>query len=133
MAEWSNAAVLKTVDCNRSGGSNPSLSAFARRSFNEGGLFYEVVSSFLSFPVRATADNVRFSLNLYLYFSAMWYYVYILELNNKKHYVGCTINMEERLSRHLKGYVPSTKPYRPLKLVWCCSFTDRYKAYQFEK
>ena len=27
MAEWSIAAVLKTVDCNRSGGSNPSLSA----------------------------------------------------------------------------------------------------------
>ena len=32
MAERSIAAVLKTVDCNRSGGSNPSLSAFARRS-----------------------------------------------------------------------------------------------------
>jgi hypothetical protein len=27
MAERSNAAVLKTVDCQRSGGSNPSLSA----------------------------------------------------------------------------------------------------------
>ena len=27
LAEWSNAAVLKTVDCHRSGGSNPSLSA----------------------------------------------------------------------------------------------------------
>jgi hypothetical protein len=27
MAERSNAAVLKTVDCYRSGGSNPSLSA----------------------------------------------------------------------------------------------------------
>jgi hypothetical protein len=27
MAEWSIAAVLKTVDCQRSGGSNPSLSA----------------------------------------------------------------------------------------------------------
>ena len=27
MAEWSNAAVLKTVDCYRSGGSNPSFSA----------------------------------------------------------------------------------------------------------
>lgn len=27
MAEWSNAAVLKTVNCNRFGGSNPSLSA----------------------------------------------------------------------------------------------------------
>jgi len=27
MAEWSIATVLKTVDCYRSGGSNPSLSA----------------------------------------------------------------------------------------------------------
>lgn len=27
LAEWSIAAVLKTVDCHRSGGSNPSLSA----------------------------------------------------------------------------------------------------------
>jgi hypothetical protein len=27
MAEWSIAAVLKTADCQRSGGSNPSLSA----------------------------------------------------------------------------------------------------------
>jgi hypothetical protein len=27
MAEWSIAMVLKTIDCNRSGGSNPSLSA----------------------------------------------------------------------------------------------------------
>lgn len=32
MAEWSNAAVLKTVDCQRSGGSNPSLSAQAEKS-----------------------------------------------------------------------------------------------------
>ncbi len=27
LAEWSNAAVLKTVNCHRFGGSNPSLSA----------------------------------------------------------------------------------------------------------
>jgi hypothetical protein len=40
MAERSNAAVLKTVDCQRSGGSNPSLSASARRSFSEDGFFY---------------------------------------------------------------------------------------------
>ena len=32
MAEWSNAAVLKTVDLNGSGGSNPSLSAKKRRN-----------------------------------------------------------------------------------------------------
>jgi hypothetical protein len=31
MAEWSIAAVLKTVDCKRSGGSNPSLSAKEKR------------------------------------------------------------------------------------------------------
>ena len=33
LAERSNAAVLKTVDCNRSGGSNPSLSAIPRSDF----------------------------------------------------------------------------------------------------
>jgi hypothetical protein len=35
MAEWSIAAVLKTVEGNTSGGSNPSFSAFAGRSFSE--------------------------------------------------------------------------------------------------
>jgi hypothetical protein len=43
MSERFNEAVLKTVEGNTSGGSNPSLSAFARRSSNEvqseGGLF----------------------------------------------------------------------------------------------
>jgi hypothetical protein len=33
LAEWSIAAVLKTVDCNRSGGSNPSLSTEESQSF----------------------------------------------------------------------------------------------------
>jgi hypothetical protein len=38
LAEWSIAAVLKTVDCNRSGGSNPSLSA--KQMFPpDGGIF----------------------------------------------------------------------------------------------
>jgi hypothetical protein len=31
MSEWSIETVLKTVDCNRSGGSNPSLSAEIER------------------------------------------------------------------------------------------------------
>jgi hypothetical protein len=47
MAEWSIATVLKTVDCNRSGGSNPSLSAEYNnktfktlfKSFKQGFLF----------------------------------------------------------------------------------------------
>ena len=37
LAERSNAAVLKTVDCNRSGGSNPSLSAETKSSGLHGG------------------------------------------------------------------------------------------------
>ena len=44
MAEWSIAAVLKTVEGHTSGGSNPSSSAFARQSFNDGGLFYAIIS-----------------------------------------------------------------------------------------
>ena|GEM_PF-1804243 len=40
MAEWSIAAVLKTVDCNRSGGSNPSLSAIIPESLNFQGLLF---------------------------------------------------------------------------------------------
>jgi putative endonuclease len=67
------------------------------------------------------------------YLDAMWYYVYILELNNGKHYVGCTINVKERFTRHKKGYVSSTKHHLPAKLLWCCSFSDRYKAYEFER
>jgi len=62
----------------------------------------------------------------------MWYYVYIVELSGGKHYVGCTINLKERIARHKKGNVLATKPYLPVKLVWCCSFPDRYKAYVFE-
>ncbi|HCN84644.1 MAG TPA: excinuclease ABC subunit C [Sphingobacteriaceae bacterium] len=63
----------------------------------------------------------------------MWFYVYILELSNRKHYVGCTANIKKRYARHSKGCVTSTKPFLPLKLIWCCSFRDRYKAYAFER
>ena len=35
LAEWSNAAVLKTVDLNGSGGSNPSLSANEQKKWRQ--------------------------------------------------------------------------------------------------
>ena len=47
----------------------------------------------------------------------MWFYVYILELNNGKRYVGFTVNVKERYTRHTKGYVPATKPHLPVKLI----------------
>jgi hypothetical protein len=40
MAERSNAAVLKTVDCNRSGGSNPSFSAEKIKAPVNAGVFH---------------------------------------------------------------------------------------------
>ena len=50
MAERSNAAVLKTVDCYRSGGSNPSLSAESCKS-NIYGFFYAVYVCILKIEV----------------------------------------------------------------------------------
>ena len=44
MAEWSIAAVLKTVDLQGSGGSNPSLSAPFLRNFH----FHDFIGSFTS-------------------------------------------------------------------------------------
>ena len=40
VAEWSNAAVLKTVDLHGSGGSNPSLSAKQKPNHPVGLLFF---------------------------------------------------------------------------------------------
>ena len=44
MAERSIAAVLKTVDCNRSGGSNPSFSAENESLRSTWGFFFEIDS-----------------------------------------------------------------------------------------
>ncbi len=62
----------------------------------------------------------------------MWY-VYVLLCSNGNYYKGCTNNITERLERHQKGWVESTKDIRPLTLVFYSAFTDRNKAYQFEQ
>ena len=46
MAERSIAAVLKTVDCNRSGGSNPSLSARLETKISQNAVNINVYSVF---------------------------------------------------------------------------------------
>lgn len=48
LAEWSNAAVLKTVDLNGSGGSNPSLSAEKKEIFNLNISFFFIFAKFAS-------------------------------------------------------------------------------------
>lgn len=61
------------------------------------------------------------------------YYVYVLHCNNGDYYKGCTNNIEGRLERHQKGWVDATKDLRPLQLITYIVFTDKYKAYKFEK
>lgn len=59
--------------------------------------------------------------------------VYILKANDQSHNVGCTSNFAERLTRHQKGQVTSTQYRLPLALVTKIEFTDKYKAFEFEK
>ena len=58
MAEWSNAAVLKTVDLNGSGGSNPSLSASKLKLSALRWAFFVHVRQELA-PVRTCAEKAQ--------------------------------------------------------------------------
>ena len=59
--------------------------------------------------------------------------VYILLCSDNSNYVGCTNNLDNRLNRHNKGQVLSTKRRLPVKLITYIVFNDKYKAYHFEK
>jgi predicted GIY-YIG superfamily endonuclease len=63
----------------------------------------------------------------------MIYNVYILKCADNHPYIGCTDNLEKRLERHLKGYVPATKNRLPVELIVSINFQDKYKAFEFEK
>ena len=60
-------------------------------------------------------------------------FVYILKCTKNTYYTGCTSNLENRLKSHNKGQVHYTKDKLPLELVTYIAFSDKYKAYQFEK
>ena len=71
MAEWSNAAVLKTVDLNGSGGSNPSLSANKLKLSALRWAFFVHVRQELA-PVRTCTEKAQkagrpLSFNLFRY------------------------------------------------------------------
>lgn len=47
------------------------------------------------------------------------YVMYILQsVKTGKYYIGCTKNLKKRLYKHNSGSVPSTKAYRPWKIVY---------------
>ncbi len=105
MAEWSIAAVLKTVEPKGSGGSNPSLSAETSLIFEAG-----------------------FLLNF------MEYFVYaISSLYRNYIYVGLTSNITNRFHRHNSGYEKTTKPYAPFELIYTERCKDRKEAREREK
>ncbi len=55
------------------------------------------------------------------------YKVYILKSQiYSRHYIGHTDNINNRLIRHNKGYVKSTKNYRP----WNILYTEEFKTKQ---
>ena len=62
----------------------------------------------------------------------LWF-VYILKCSNGELYTGCTNNLEDRIKRHNLGQVITTKNILPVELVTYIAFTDKYKAYDFEK
>ncbi len=62
----------------------------------------------------------------------MWY-VYILKCCDDSFYSGCTNNLDERLKRHRERKVHYTKDKLPVKLMTYIAFSEKYKAFQFEK
>ena len=61
------------------------------------------------------------------------HFVYILKCANDSYYVGCTKNLKDRIDRHSKGQIQSTKNRLPVAIVHLSIFQDRFKAFNFEK
>ncbi len=60
------------------------------------------------------------------------YYVYNLKCRDG-FYTGCTDNLKDRIDRHQKGYISSTRNRLPIKLISYFAFQDKYTAFNFEK
>ena len=95
--------------------------------------------------LRASADTVHmyfgcYKCDIFMYFVLiskpcliiMWF-VYILRCSDNSRYTGCTNNLENRVVRHGKGQIHYTRDKLPVKLISYTAFTDKYKAYSFER
>lgn len=62
------------------------------------------------------------------------YYVYVLlSLKDSGIYTGCTNNLQRRLRQHNNGLTYSTKPRRPLKLIYFEAYLYKEDAFLREK
>ena len=62
----------------------------------------------------------------------MWI-VYILKCADGHYYIGFTSDVEKRLQRHQAGQVDATKGRLPVSLETYVVFSDKQKAYDFER
>ena len=53
-------------------------------------------------------------------------------IDPKRHYTGCTTDLQERLIKHNKGDVPHTSKYRPWRIETAIRFSSKEKARAFE-
>ncbi|MEI6498908.1 MAG: GIY-YIG nuclease family protein [bacterium] len=58
----------------------------------------------------------------------MKYYVYMLENDRKRHYVGITTDTKRRLIEHNTGSAKSTRPFGPWKMIYTEEFDTRQDA-----
>lgn len=64
----------------------------------------------------------------------MSYYVYtLLSLKDRQFYTGLTTNLRRRLNEHARGFVFSTRPRRPLKLIHYEYYLDESDAIARER
>lgn len=58
--------------------------------------------------------------------------LYILQTHKGGYYVGSTLDLDDRLRRHARGMVRSTRALRPIQLVYQESFPSRGEAQRRE-
>jgi len=64
----------------------------------------------------------------------MYYYIYVLKSEKDGNlYTGYTSDLKQRLEKHNKGAVPSTKQRRPLKLIYFEGCLNQQDAIHREK
>ena len=61
------------------------------------------------------------------------YAVYILKCCDNTFYTGFTTNIEQRFKTHQQGNVKYTSTRLPLEIVHISYFTNKQKAYDFER
>jgi len=62
----------------------------------------------------------------------MYWYVYILEMNNGRYYIWSTKNVQNRLVEHQEWESKSTRKHLPVKLLYYKQYTNIIEAIHME-